>query len=118
MAVQGEGINQLVINKCLVLVGAHRLVTCLYKLLPPDRTPPYYYTESHSVVGRPHRRRCDILCVTVTHCDIISQGFRIYILEPFSKNVTNFDTFDDNCQKFLGWGEIPQVENSLLVDYC
>ena len=37
------------------LVSAHRLVT---------------WDRSQSVVGRHHRRRSDIFCVTVTHCDV------------------------------------------------
>ena len=39
------------------VVSAHRLVT---------------WDRSQSVVGRHHRKRCDIFCVTVTHCDVES----------------------------------------------
>ena len=52
------------------LVSAHRLVT---------------WDRSQSVVGRHHRRRCDILCVTVTHCDVASviQFHRVFKIGIF-----------------------------------
>ena len=71
------------------------------------------WDRSQLVMGRHDRRRCDIFCVTVTHCDVefftlSHRVFKIYFLESYPKYVYNFDTFedhnDDNCQKF--WGAI------------
>ena len=67
------------------------------------------WDRSQSVMGRHHRRRCDIFCVTVTHCDVESgiqlhRVFNIGILESSPEKVLNLDVFDnhsdDNCQKF------------------